>query len=105
MALVDVMESNPAIVENCRSSGVATAEDIVSGLAPGRLAQPKIVGKSTVGRSLTPRVRNAIAPNNAMATNKSDVAPGRQTNTSDIFTRSSYEVSIAEYELIYKPSR
>ena len=28
--------SRPAIVENCLSSGVATAEAIVSGLAPGR---------------------------------------------------------------------
>src|SRR5215470_15606308 len=31
----DVIESRPAMVENCRSSGVATAEAIVSGLAPG----------------------------------------------------------------------
>ena len=52
-ALVDVIESMPAIVVNCRSSGVATAEAIVSGLAPGRLAMTWIVGKSTLGRSLT----------------------------------------------------
>jgi len=51
--LVDVIESMPAIVENCFSSGVATAAAIVSGLAPGRLADTEIVGKSTVGRSLT----------------------------------------------------
>ena len=43
----------PAIVENCFSSGVATDEAIVSGLAPGRFALTWIVGKSTVGRSLT----------------------------------------------------
>ena len=43
----------PAIVENCCSSGVATAEAIVSGVAPGRLAQTMMVGKSTLGRSLT----------------------------------------------------
>ena len=43
----------PAIVENCFSSGVATDEAIVSGLAPGRLALTWMVGKSTVGRSLT----------------------------------------------------
>src|SRR3954453_3944229 len=49
----DVIESMPAIVENCFSSGVATADAIVSGLAPGRLADTWIVGKSTVGRSLT----------------------------------------------------
>ena len=52
-ALVDVIESRPAMVENCRSSGVATAEAIVSGLAPGRLAFTDTVGKSTLGRSLT----------------------------------------------------
>ena len=51
--LVDVMVSIPAIVENDRSSGVATAAAIVSGLAPGRLAVTWIAGKSTWGRSLT----------------------------------------------------
>ena len=39
------MLSMPAIVENCFSSGVATADAIVSGLAPGRLALTVIVGK------------------------------------------------------------
>ena len=34
---------------NCRSSGVATADAIVSGLAPGRLADTEMVGKSTCG--------------------------------------------------------
>src|SRR5215472_3510524 len=52
-ALVDVIESSPAMVENCRSSGVATAEAMVSGLAPGRAAVTLMVGKSTFGRSLT----------------------------------------------------
>ena len=50
----------PAMVENCCSSGVATAEAIVSGLAPGRLALTWIVGKSTFGRSLTGRSRYAM---------------------------------------------
>src|SRR6266705_1228856 len=45
--------STPAIVENCFSSGVATAEAIVSGLAPGRFALTLMVGKSTFGRLLT----------------------------------------------------
>jgi hypothetical protein len=35
VALVDVIESMPAMVENCCSSGVATAVAIVSGNAPG----------------------------------------------------------------------
>jgi hypothetical protein len=42
--LVDVIASTPGIVENCFSSGVATDEAIVSGLAPGRLALTEIVG-------------------------------------------------------------
>jgi hypothetical protein len=51
-ALVDVIESMPAMVENWRSRGVATAEAMVSGLAPGRLAATWTTGKSTFGRSL-----------------------------------------------------
>ena len=34
--LVEVIDSMPAIVENSRSSGVATADAIVSGFAPGK---------------------------------------------------------------------
>src|SRR5919205_4508161 len=49
----EVMESSPAMVENCRSSGVATAAAIVSGDAPGSEALTWIVGKSTFGKSLT----------------------------------------------------
>ena len=42
--LMDDIESTPAMVENCFSSGVATAEAITSGLAPGRFAETRIVG-------------------------------------------------------------
>jgi hypothetical protein len=42
-----------AMVDSCFSSGVATAAAIVSALAPGRLAETVMVGKSTVGRSET----------------------------------------------------
>ena len=42
--LLEIMESSPAMVVNCRSSGVATADAMVSGLAPGRLADTVIVG-------------------------------------------------------------
>jgi hypothetical protein len=38
MPLEDVMESIPAMVANCCSSGVATDDAMVSGLAPGKLA-------------------------------------------------------------------
>src|SRR5436309_13185224 len=86
MAFVDVIESNPAIVENCRSSGVATAEDMVSGLAPGRLAETKIVGTSTVGRTQTPSIRYALAANSAMAAQKCVGGTRRRIKSSDIFT-------------------
>src|SRR5580698_6142796 len=42
--LEEIMESRPAIVVNCRSSGVATDDAMVSGLAPGRLAETEMVG-------------------------------------------------------------
>ncbi len=51
--LVEFMLSRPAIVENWRSSGVATEDAIVSGEAPGSAAATWIVGKSTFGRSDT----------------------------------------------------
>jgi len=56
-ALVEVIESRPAMVENCPSMGVATAAAMVSGEAPGRLAVTAMVGKSTVGNSETGRAR------------------------------------------------
>ncbi len=42
--LEEFIESIPAMVENCFSSGVATEDAIVSGLAPGRLALTWMVG-------------------------------------------------------------
>src|SRR5215510_9389424 len=81
-ALVDVIESTPAIVENCFSSGVATADAIVSGLAPGRLAVTWMVGKSTFGRSLTGRKRYAIRPKTTMPAMISVVMTGRRMNSS-----------------------
>ena len=51
--LMEVMESRPAMVENCFSSGLATEAAMVSGLAPGRDTRTSMVGKSTLGRSET----------------------------------------------------
>ena len=42
--LVDVMSVSPGMVANWRSSGVATAAAMVSGLAPGSDADTEIVG-------------------------------------------------------------
>ena len=47
--LIEVIASMPAMVENCFSSTVATAEAMVSGLAPGSSAVTWMVGKSTLG--------------------------------------------------------
>ena len=63
---------------NCRSSGVATAEAMVSGLAPGRFANTLMVGKSTCGSGATGRNRNATAPANKIANEISEVATGRR---------------------------
>ena len=48
-ALEEVISVMPAIRPNCRSRGVATADAIVSGLAPGRPALTLTVGYSTCG--------------------------------------------------------
>ena len=56
-ALTELMSSSPEMVENCASSGVATAAAMVSGEAPGRLAETEMVGKSTLGSSETGRAR------------------------------------------------
>ena len=51
----DVISLTPAILENWRSSGVATAEAMVSGSAPGKLAPTEMTGYSTWGRDETGR--------------------------------------------------
>src|SRR5580698_1819375 len=51
--LREVISVTPAIRVNCFSRGVATAAAITSGLAPGRPAWTKMVGKSTSGNAET----------------------------------------------------
>ena len=75
------MESRPAIVENCFSSGSATAAAMVSGLAPGNEAFTWSVGKSTLGRSLTGNRRYAKMPKIRIATMISVVVMGRRMNS------------------------
>src|SRR5271157_6513857 len=86
-ALTEFMESTPAMVENWRSRGVATAEAIVSGLAPGRLAVTSIVGKSTFGKSLTGRRRYPMYPNRRIANMTRAVMIGRRIKISAIFIK------------------
>src|ERR1700735_2886730 len=83
MLLEDVISVTPAIRPNCRSSGVATDEAMISGLAPGKLAPTETVGKSTCGSAATGNSLNATAPASAKATVKSVVATGRSMNGED----------------------
>ncbi len=55
--LDEVIWVTPLICENCRSSGVAMLDAMVSGLAPGREALTWMVGKSTCGRAATGRLK------------------------------------------------
>ena len=83
--LVDVMESSPAMVENCLSKGVATDDAIVSGLAPGRFTVTRMVGKSTLGRSLTGSRRYPTRPKKKMASMTRVVVTGRRMKNSEMF--------------------
>ena len=55
--LDEVISVTPAMRPNCRSSGVATDDAIVSGLAPGRPAETLMVGNSTSGSGATGSIR------------------------------------------------
>ena len=86
--LADVISVTPAIRPNWRSSGVATDDAIISGLAPGKLAPTEIVGKSICGRADTGRARKATAPDRAIAAVRSVVATGRRMNGEERFIAS-----------------
>src|SRR5262249_21502173 len=78
--LFDVISVTPAMRVNCFSSGVATAAAITSGLAPGRLALTKMVGKSTSGSADTGKSVYASPPASVIATSSSEVRIGRLMN-------------------------
>ncbi len=67
--------------------GAATAEAMISGLAPGKPAPIVMVGKSTCGRGETGRNLNATAPARAIAAVSSVVPTGRRTNGAERFNR------------------
>ena len=75
--LVDVISETPAITPRVRSSGVATVEAIVSGLAPGSDACTMMVGKSTCGSGATGNKAYATIPASARPSVSSVVATGR----------------------------
>jgi hypothetical protein len=82
--LDEVISVIPAMRENCLSSGVATAEAIVSGLAPGNPAFTEIVGNSTSGKGETGSSKYAIAPAINTATESSVVATGLRMNVAEM---------------------
>src|SRR5215475_12763708 len=84
----EFIESMAAIVENCFSSGVATADAIVSGLAPGNVAVTWIVGKSTLGSAFTGSSRYAAAPKIRIPSMTRKVITGRRTKRAAMFMRS-----------------
>src|SRR6266850_5129458 len=75
--LEEVISVTPAMRPNWRSSGVATAEAMVSGLAPGNEALTDMLGNSTGGSGETGRKKYASAPAMPSASVSSVVATGR----------------------------
>ena len=93
-ALVEVICDSPGISENCRSSGCATLEAMVSGLAPGRAAETWMVGKSTCGSGATGNSGQAARPIRKMASASSEVPIGRLMKAAEkLIGRSSATVS------------
>jgi len=86
-ALVEVISMMPGTPVSCVSSGVATADAMVSALAPGRLALTRMVGNSASGRGATGNRGNAATPSSITASVSSVVATGCRTNQLDSETR------------------
>ena len=76
----EVISLMPAIFANCRSSGVATEDAIVSGSAPGSPAPTEITGYSTSGKLDTGSSLYPTAPARMMAIDIRKVATGRLIN-------------------------
>ena len=82
--LDDVISSTPGICANCVSSGCATDDAIVSGLAPGSEADTWMVGKSICGSGATGSSGYEIRPTKSTPTINSEVAIGRWTKGAEI---------------------
>jgi hypothetical protein len=80
MEELEVICVTPAMRLNCRSSGVATEDAIVSGSAPGREAFTLIVGNSTCGKLETGSSAYATQPEIMIAPESRNVATGRLIN-------------------------
>src|SRR5262249_28921073 len=87
--LSDVSWVTPAIWPNCRSNGAATADAMVSALAPDSVAVTWMVGKSTWGNGAIGRNGNATSPTRASADMISEGATRRRIKGSERFIASS----------------
>ena len=87
--LDEVIWFTPEMRPNCRSSGVATAEAIVCGSAPGNCAPTLITGKSTRGSDATGNKLKARIPESSSAAASRDVPIGRRINGDEILMLSS----------------
>src|SRR5262245_60290662 len=83
--LIEVISVTPAMRPDWRSRGVATADAIGSGLAPGRLAETWMVGNSTCGSGDTGSRRKAKRPERANARVRSIVATGLRMKGAEMF--------------------
>src|SRR5215831_17108589 len=86
--LVEVISFSPAMRPNWRSRGVATAEAMISVLAPGKAACTSRVGNSTWGSGEIGKNWYAIRPARASAMVSSAVPIGRWMNRAEKFMRS-----------------
>ena len=82
----EVNSVTPAIVARRRSSGSATVEAMMSGLAPAMVACTTMTGKVTFGSGATGRWKYASKPDKPMAIASNVVATGRLMNSEGIFT-------------------
>ena len=85
LVLTEVISVTPAMRPRARSSGVATAETMVAGLAPGNAAETLIVGTSTSGSDAIGKSRHARAPAITSPMHSSEVATGRSMNRREMF--------------------
>jgi hypothetical protein len=81
--LVELMTLMPSIVENSFSSGSATAEAMISGEAPGKLADTEITGVLKLGRAATGILKYATLPAMTVAIDSNTVITGRLIHSSE----------------------
>ncbi len=73
----------PGIALNCTSSGVATEDAMVSGLAPGSCAVTRMVGNSASGNGATGSRGKAMTPSRTNAKVNNKVATGWSMHHAD----------------------